>query len=179
MSESINREGLAQQEHIQESALTQEMQDFIMNKLGLKLEEFASAQTNPSFSVDLQNLMNNPENNTERTVFLGKYIYDQIIAEAQQSGEDPMKVAKMKRDIGEWNIKQFLEFGKYNRSIQEQTVIEINTKNQDDEKAQTNELANVKKSATEKQDSDKEMQDRREKHIQTEQRIAEYTQKAI
>ena len=175
MSESINREGLAQTEHTRESTLTQEMQDLIVNKLGLKLEDITTAQTNPSFLSDLQNLMNNPENTTERTAFLGKYIYDQVIAEAKKIGKDPVEYVMESGKSDDF----ITSIDSYISNKNKQAVIEINTKNQDDEKAQTNELANVKKSASEKQDSDKEMQDRREKHIQTEQRIAEYTQKAI
>jgi hypothetical protein len=40
--------------------------------------------------------MQNPENQTERMVFLGKYIYDRIIVEAQKTGKDPLEVAQSK-----------------------------------------------------------------------------------
>ena len=113
MSESINREGLAQTEHTPESALTQEMQDFIVSKLGLKLEDLSSAQANPSFSGDLQNLMNNSENSTERTAFLGKYIYEPIIAEAKQVGKDPVDFAEEMRTTGKMNFSQARGFKKY------------------------------------------------------------------
>jgi hypothetical protein len=67
--------------------------------------------------------MQNPENQTERMVFLGKYIYDRIIVEAQKTGKDPLEVAQEKKKNGEWDIKRYIDFSKYNRNIQEQAVI--------------------------------------------------------
>ena len=65
------------------------------------------------------------------TSFVANPAYEIIIAEAKKVGKDPVEVAKMKKDAGEWNIKQYVEFSKYNRSIQEQAIAEWQEQNKE------------------------------------------------
>jgi lipopolysaccharide export LptBFGC system permease protein LptF len=55
--------------------------------------------------------------------------YDGIIVEAQKTGKDPLEVAQEKKKNGEWDIKRYIDFSKYNRNIQEQAVIIEDKKN--------------------------------------------------
>jgi len=169
MSESINREGLAQTEHTPESALTQEMQDFIVSKLGLKLEDLSSAQANPSFSGDLQNLMNNSENSTERTAFLGKYIYEPIIAEAKQVGKDPVDFAEEMRTTGKMNFSQARGFKKY---YADQAAINRNEKITKEE----HKVWEIKDTVS---DKDNRIQDLQQIHLDREKAVTEHNARAF
>ena len=98
--------------------ITPDMRDFMVSKLWIQENDMANIVPDETFTRELQNLMQNPENQTERMQFLGKYIYDRLIAEVQKGGKDPLEVAQEK-----WRKDEFImSLDSYINSKNKQTI---------------------------------------------------------
>lgn len=89
LSESSSRE--LQTESLRIPA---EMRDFLVQKLGIPEWEIDTIVQDSEFIPSIENLMKNPENNTEKLLFLWKYIYDKVITASKENKMDVLEYAQ-------------------------------------------------------------------------------------
>lgn len=90
-----------------------EMLDFLSKKLGISESDIDGITPDADLIPIIQNLIQNPENETEKKIFLGRYIYEKIIAEAKKLGKGPIDYIDELRKEWRLSFSQGREIKKY------------------------------------------------------------------